>query len=429
MDDRSNTHGPCGLGTYGGFVGRSAVDPDTGEILAPSPEVLTPEKKRSRKYSRARAMAALLQCRDLAGCHAWMQSKSSPVAIHTKPGAVRSGFFTGLQSCGLVHLCAHCQPKIAARRAGEVQTAVDAWTSEGGAVLLVTLTLSHGRSDPLAATLSALKSAGQRLAQHRAFKALAPSVGLVGRIVATEYTHGANGWHPHQHQLWFVRAGVDREAVKAVLHPAWSASLQRSGFTASEAHGVRVDGGERAAQYVAKMSTGSAWTLADELTRSGSKAGRHGSRSVWEILDTWADKSAAQVEKAQAAALLHEYAAATRGTKALKWSPGLKRRFSISDVSDEVLVEEVQDETTRLVTLVEAEGWRHVLRHRAQPHVLTAAEDGGAEGVSALVGALSRASRKDRKVDRPPASAPAPGADGPPSGLPALPVQQASGAP
>ena len=391
MDDRSTHPGGCGLGTYGRFVRHAAIDPETGEILAPSPEALTPEKKRSRKYSRARAMAALLQSRDLAGCHAWMQSKAAPVAVHTKPGAVRSGFFTGLQSCGLVHLCAHCQPKIAARRAGEVQAAVDAWTAEGGAVLLVTLTLSHGRADPLATTLSALKGAGQRMARHRAFAAAARAVGLLGRIVATEYTHGANGWHPHQHQLWFVRAGVDREALKAALDPVWSASLQRSGFTASEAHGVRVDGGERAAQYVAKMSTGDAWTLADELTRSGSKVGRNGSRSIWEILDTWADKGAAKTDKAQAAALLHEYAAATRGTKALKWSPGLKKRFSLDEVADEVLAEEAQDETTKLVTLVEADDWRHVLRHRAQADVLTVAEDAGASGVHDLVGALSRA--------------------------------------
>ncbi len=388
MDDRSTHPGGCGLGTYGRFVGHAPIDPDTGEILAPSPEPLTPEKKRARKYSRARSMALLLQNKDLAGCHAWMQSKTAPVAVHTKPGAVRSGFFTGLQSCGLVHLCAHCQPKIAARRAVEVQQAVDAWTAEGGAVLLVTLTLAHGRSDPLADTLGALKDAGKRMAQHRAFKVLVPSVGLVGRIVATEYTHGANGWHPHQHQLWFVRSGVDRDALKATLDPVWSASLQRSGFTASEAHGVRVDGGERAAQYVAKMSTGDAWTLADELTRSGSKVGRNGSRSIWEILDTWADKGAAKTDKAQAAALLHEYAEATRGTKALKWSPGLKKRFSLDEVADEVLAEEAQDETTKLVTLVEADDWRHVLWHRAQADVLTAAEDAGSAGVDRLVSGL-----------------------------------------
>lgn len=373
------------LGTYGQTVGRSTICPDTGEIFPTAPEALTPETKRSRKYSRARSMAKLLQHKDLAGCHAWAQSKTSPVAVNVKRAVQRSGFFTGLQSCGLVHLCAHCQPKVAARRAHEVQVAIDAWMLKGGAVLLVTFTLSHGRADPLVDTLGALKASGRRVVQHRAFKSLAPAVGLVGRIVATEYTHGANGWHPHQHQLWFVRSGLDLAAVKGALDPVWQASLVKSGFTASDAHGVRVDGGERAAQYVAKMSTGDTWGLADELVRSASKVGRNGSRSVWQILDTWADRLAPEADRGQAARLLREYAEVTKGTKALTWSPGLKKRFDLAEVSDEVLAEEAQDETTKLVTLLQVEDWRYVLRHRAQADVLTAAEDRGSVGVAELV--------------------------------------------
>jgi len=404
------------LGTYGQTVRHFTIDPETGEILPTAPEVLTPETKRSRKYSRARSMAKLLQHKDLAGCHAWAQSKTSPVAVNVKRAVQRSGFFTGLQSCGLVHVCAHCQPKVAARRAHEVQAAIDAWTLQGGAVLLVTFTLSHGRADPLADTLGALKAAGRRLVRHRSFSAMSKAVGLVGRIVATEYTHGANGWHPHQHQLWFVRSGLDLAAVKGALDPVWQVSLVKSGFTASDAHGVRVDGGERAAQYVAKMSTGETWGLADELVRSASKVGRNGSRSVWQILDTWADRLAPEADRGQAARLLREYAEVTKGTKALTWSPGLKKRFDLAEVSDEVLAEEAQDETTRLVAFIEAQDWPHVLRHRAQADVLTAAEDAGAEGVATLLGSLSAASRaswKQPTEDGPTPNAPASGADGP----------------
>lgn len=373
------------LGTYGQTVRHSTIDPETGEILPTAPEALTPETKRARKYSRARSMSKLLQHKDLAGCHAWAQSKTSPVAVNVKRAVQRSGFFTGLQSCGLVHICAHCQPKVAARRAHEVQAAIDAWTLQGGAVLLVTFTLSHGRADPLVDTLGALKAAGRRLVRHRSFSAMSKAVGLVGRIVATEYTHGANGWHPHQHQLWFVRSGLDLAAVKGALDPVWQVSLVKSGFTASDAHGVRVDGGERAAQYVAKMSAGETWGLADELVRSASKVGRNGSRSVWQILDTWADRLAPEADRGQAARLLREYAEVTKGTKALTWSPGLKKRFDLAEVSDEALAEEAQDETTKLVTLLQVEDWRHVLRHRAQADVLTVAEDRGAVGVAELV--------------------------------------------
>jgi hypothetical protein len=380
------------LGTYGQTVRQSTICPHTGEILSAPPVLPTPETKRALKYSRGRSMAKLLQHKDLAGCHAWAQSKTSPVAVNVKQAVQRSGFFTGLQSCGLVHLCAHCQPKVAARRASEVHAAVDAWIAQGGAVLLVTFTLSHGRAHPLADTLGALKDAGRRLVRHRSFTSMALAVRLVGRIVATEYTHGANGWHPHQHQLWFVRSGLDLAAVKGSLDPVWQASLVRAGFTASDAHGVRVDGGERAAQYVAKMSTGEPWGLADELVRSGSKVGRNGSRSVWQILDTWSDRQASESDRGQAARLLREYAEVTKGTKALTWSPGLKKRFELVEVSDASLAEEAQDETTRLVAFIGPQDWPHVLRHRAQADVLTAAEDAGASGVADLVQALCVAS-------------------------------------
>lgn len=72
----------------------------------------------------------------------------------------------------------------------------------------------------------------------------------------------------------------------------------------------------------------------------------------------------------------------------MKWSPGLKKRFSLDEVADEVPAEEAQDETTKLVTLVEVDDWRHVLWHRAQADVLTAAEDAGSAGVDRLVSGL-----------------------------------------
>jgi hypothetical protein len=182
-----------------------------------------------------------------------------------------------------------------------------------------------------------------------------------------------------------VRSGLDLAAVKGALDPVWQARLVKSGFTASEEKGVRVDGGERAAHYPPKMTTGQPPALSSSLFLSSSNFFLNFSRSVWQILDTWADRLAPEADRGQAARLLREYAEVTKGTKALTWAPGLKKRFDLAEVSDEVLAEEAQDETTKLVTLLQVEDWRHVLRHRAQADVLTAAEDRGAGGVAELV--------------------------------------------
>lgn len=408
---------PDPLGIYGETVGQLAdVEAETSSILAAeatAPESLALDMKRRRKYARARAMAQLLQHKDLAGCHAWMQSRSVPVTVNVKPAIRRSGFFTNLQSCGLVHLCAHCQPKIAARRAAEVQQAIEAFTAEGGAVFMVTLTLSHGLTDPLAQTLAALKDAGRRFAQHRSFKGMSELFGLAGRIVATELTHGANGWHPHQHQLWFLRPSFalrddPSQYLRDELAPAWRASLVKAGFTASDEHGVRVNGAQHAAQYVAKMAKGDGWTLADELTRSASKVGRNGSRSVWEIVDELRDRTAPVEARAKAATLLREYERCIKGTKALSWSPGMKKRFQVDEVTDAELAEEAQEPDTVPVAYIPPESWPKVLHHRVQADVLTIAEDHGAESVAEFVQSLPELSPDERQACRPPRRPPGP---------------------
>lgn len=226
----------------------------------------------------------LLQNKDLAGCHAWMQSKTAPVAVHTKPGAVRSGFFTGLQPrAGAPLRPPPAQDRRASGCGGSAGCGrMDSRGRRG----------ARGHVTPGSRPIRSTRGHAGRSEGRREANGTAPSFqgpGALCRPCGAHRRHGVHArgeWlrHPHQHQLWFVRSGVDRDALKATLDPVWSASLQRLGFTASEAHGVRVDGGERAAQYVAKMSTGDAWTLADELTRSGSKVGRNGSRSIWEIL-------------------------------------------------------------------------------------------------------------------------------------------------
>lgn len=408
MDDRNTSPGRSPLGIYGEFVRQPlSVDPDTGEI-SPSSFPLTPEVKRARRYQRSRSIARLLGDDGLSACHHARTSKLSGVLVNAQRGAARSGFFTGLQSCGKVWLCPHCQPRVATRRGREVQQAVDSWSAQGGSVLLVTFTLSHGLPDRLAHTLAVLKDAGARLARHRAWSSSTAAVGLVGRVISTEVTHGANGWHPHTHQLWFVRPGDDFDLARlqADLAPAWRASLRRAGFTASDDHGVRVDGGQCAARYVAKMGdaevASSPWTLVHELTLTGAKVGRSGSRSIWQILDDYRDRSISREERRRCAALLVEYAAATRGVKALKWTPGLKDRFGVGDRTDEDLAREEFGADSYVITEIGPDDWPAVTSHQAQAHVLTVAEDDGADGVDRVVAGLRRALERRRQAPKRP---------------------------
>jgi hypothetical protein len=390
---------PQGLGTFAATVRQvpaagPVVDQETGEILAPEKRAKgtrkTPDEVRRTKYRRQRSIAAAISDKEVASCGRTMLGSEAAVQSKTV-AAVRGLFFSGLRTCGKAWLCPCCQSKLSTRRATEAQKAVDAHKANGGETLLTTFTLSHARSDALASTLGALKDAMRRMKRHRSHAAAMKVAGLVGSIIATEITHGGNGWHPHMHVLMFVADGADRVALKAALDKAWQSALAASGYTASDARGVRVDGGDQAAAYVSKMADGAgAWTLANEIAQTGAKVGRKGSRAVWELVDALADPDAKV--RATAQALLCEYAAATHKLRALTWSPGLKKHFAVADKTDDELLAEADTETSTICTINRSDWWL-VCRNDARADVLAAAESAGAAGVAALLALLRHQDR------------------------------------
>ena len=66
----------------------------------------------------------------------------------------------------------------------------------------------------------------------------------------------------------------------------------------------------------------------------------------------------------------------------------MRARYGLDDVTDAELAAAPDDPDTLPTAIVAPEDWPHVLRHRAQPDVLTAAEDGGAQAVRVLVAGL-----------------------------------------
>lgn len=46
-------------------------------------------------------------------------------------------------------------------------------------------------------------------------------LGYKGRLVATEVTHGVNGWHPHYHVIMFFDHEVNAQALQTLLGLEW----------------------------------------------------------------------------------------------------------------------------------------------------------------------------------------------------------------
>jgi hypothetical protein len=256
----------------------------------------------------------------------------------------------GVTTCGSVWACPVCSARILAARGEELTQALDAWHEQGGRVVLVTLTMRHGRTDGLAECWDALSDAwaaatGRSSGPRRAMDA----AGCAGWARRVEAMWGSrHGWHLHVHALVFVNGitNTGAQALGEAMYGAWEARLQRVGLTP-----IRDSGGlsvklldldqarEDVAAYVSKGTYTGSERAALELVGTG-KLGRNGNVTPWGILD------AAAAGDAQAAALWGEWEDASHGRRALTWSRDLRAKLGLGEDLDDDQVAELDDAST-----------------------------------------------------------------------------------
>lgn len=304
--------------------------------------------------------------------------------------AVSKAHFGGLATCGSVWACPVCSAKISERRKAEIVSASDIHKAAGGGLYMVTLTWAHQRHDVLGAMVKGSREALKRLRKQRAYVSNARAIEYTGLIRAFEVTHGdANGWHPHFHELWFVKKKLTHRQLRVwrvTLFEQWRTQCVRAGLgEPNRKAGLTIIEAESAAEYVAKFGNAPRWDVGSELVKHQVKRGRNGSRSPWDLLRLYAEG------EGRFAALFGEYANAFFGARQVFWSPGLKQAFGIAELTDEELARQ-EEQDAREVCRVSKEDWRKVL---AQPFdsralLLKLAETGGSESVLEYVSSISQ---------------------------------------
>lgn len=255
--------------------------------------------------------------------------------------------------CGSVWTCPICSRRINLGRQGEIAAAYNLFVGgkpelrpgvRDGDAMLVTLTVRHGVGDDLGVLLDALKLADRTQQKSYGYKCLVgfkrtvnkvrvsvPSeVAYIGRISATELTHGQNGWHPHLHQLWFFDRRLtsqEVERIRADLFQAWRAACVKVGLPAplefskgGRALGVDVRRALSAEEYLTKFAHERQWSPEREIASQHSKGGRSG-RSAFQLLADYAQGDQ------HAGALFRVFAGATLRRHQLQWSQGLLERL------------------------------------------------------------------------------------------------------
>jgi hypothetical protein len=202
----------------------------------------------------------------------------------------------------------------------------------------------------------------------------------VGSVRALEVTFGLNGWHPHMHELRFLKKGVDLVAFGDALRVMWLAALDAEGLSGN-GHALTVVAADASGgDYLVKLDGSASWTAAHELTKQVVKKGRHGSRSPVDLLDAY---GAGDVEAGQ---LWVEYAREMKGCHQLVWSRGLRALLGLGvEMSDDEVAAQVEETGAVVVHSFTTEEWATVRSNDVRYEVLVLAGQGDGDGIRRLL--------------------------------------------
>ena len=190
-------------------------------------------------------------------------------------------------------------------------------------------------------------------------------------------TYGKNGWHPHIHEIWLIEkqpTQLELNRIKSKLFKVWNTTLFNAGMLpVTKEHGLTVQNGTNAAEYVAKFGRMPKWDLNSEMTKSHLKRGKN-SNTPFDLL-----KKSLHGDK-HAGVLFRVYALAFAGRRQLYYSTGLKDFFCLRDIQDEEISSSSSQDIDILAHLTNSQ-WRKVLLHGDRAMLLSIAENAGIEGI------------------------------------------------
>lgn len=367
------------------------INPETGEVSyfeeSGKPGILTPkytkidhQNTRSERWAMKWAVDTLLYGSRQFKCHRWkIPGKDLEVKLSLEH---EKAFFAGFECCGSVWGCPLCAPKITERRRVEVSSAIERAKELGFKVMLATFTIPHGIGHDLKAIREQLRKAWLHQTNGRAGKQMRKMIGVVEYLRVIEVTLGPNGWHPHFHVLLILDTTWSPEVVRRLWYPVWLESCRKVGLDdPSEAHGVHVDDGERAAQYVTK------WGLDSEMTKGHLKKGKK-SVNPWDLLRVHTfglDGVASElrevveglgIDRDKAGALWLVFFHAFKGARQLHPSKGFRKLLGLGEeMTDQQLAQEEMDKAAALLATLTDEQRLNLVRTKNLPTLLSLAED------------------------------------------------------
>lgn len=349
---------------------------------------------------------------------------SEDVEIWRKPDTKKASFHN-VGVCGSVWNCPVCSTKINAKRRVQIKDAYEAVSKLDGSAYMLTFTIKHGFGDSLDDLTSKFKEAYDIMSKSYAFKDITRKEPLkrprkesmsflshIGRVTSLEVTYGKkNGWHPHEHQLWFFERDLKKSEITKIqdrLFDEWKSACVSVGLPEPLKWLVEKDiktgkvikkrylaldirKALTAEEYLTKFSTTRNWGIENELANSNAKKAKKSGRTPFQLLedsmfgDDWATKK------------FIEFAYAFKGKHQIQFSRKLKAflkdnaELLVDDSleSDVELAASTDSESEFLMKLTRLE-FEIVVDQDLYSKVLIAAKHYGIDGVYQILDQYDR---------------------------------------
>ncbi len=385
---------------FGGQTGNGAeVSQDTTGVHGDSTSTLN--EYRAKRFSAQRAIALICRADALVrNPHGYASETYRVVAcMWCRAGGevnvsrsieFNRAHYKGLQTCGSIWVCPCCASKIEERRRIEI-AAIFGWAESVPLdATLITNTFPHGLGDNLRDLFARQALALVSYRQSRAYRREMKRIGYEAMIRSLEITYGPNGFHPHTHEAQFHRELLNEDDAKWLRHTLseiWLDSCTKAGLfdpatddeIAFMQRAINVRHNFTGAQYLAKQDDTKNWTPAHELAKSSSKEGRHSGVHPFQL--------AIRGNPGDAQRFI-EYVWATKGKRKLMFSPGLKAKAGLQEITDEQIAADERDLSVFIANLPPTV-WDFIRatdrRHNTRAAVLTAAEENGIDGIVHLL--------------------------------------------